>query len=552
MSRPRPGRIARRYAQYRLNELASPETRATGVPLAIWALRRIRLDSKPFSFEDHEYLRSLYDDSSPHVVIIKAAQLGVTTFAILRSFHACLSGLTVIYYFPTKTDVLDFSRSRVGPLIASNSFLARAIRDTDTAGLKQIGDAYLYLRGMMSTVGMKSVPADMVVFDELDEASPDAKALARERLSHSDYRRMVELSNPSLPGYGIDEAYQESDQRHWMLKCFSCGEWTTLEVEFPKKLGEEVRIIRPRPDGTSYRACRRCESELDLGKGEWVAEYPDRPVHGYCISQLISAKIDPGEILREYQRTRNPERFYNLKIGVAWADSQSLLSPSAVLALCGDQGIAEKSDTPCTMGVDTGKVLHVVISRWDGERRRIVYLGVLQEFSELDDLMARFKVSRCIIDALPETHTTRAFAGRFPGRVWLNYFNEHQKGGYRWDEGERIVQENRTETLDASRRVIREGLVLLPRRTPLVEEFAQHLAADAKRLEEDEQTGSQQYRYVRTGADHFSLAFTYDCITWSGEPPGGRGGGVIVGQLTDEEIGEAHELSTVGILNREF
>jgi len=213
-----------------LNELASPEARATGVPLSIWALDKIRLDGKPFSFEGHEYLRGLYDDTTPHVVVIKAAQLGVTTWAILRSLHGCLSGLTVLYFFPTKTDVLDFSRSRVNPLIAANAFLTRAIKETDTAGLKRIGDAYLYLRGMQSTVGMKSVPADVVVFDELDEATPDAKALARERLSHSDYRRMVELSNPSLPGYGIDEAFQESDQRAWMIKCQSCGHWSSMEA----------------------------------------------------------------------------------------------------------------------------------------------------------------------------------------------------------------------------------------------------------------------------------------------------------------------------------
>jgi uncharacterized C2H2 Zn-finger protein len=551
MSRTRR-RDVRGYAHARLNELASPEARATGVPLSQWAIQRIRLDGKPFSFAGHEYLRGLYDDTSPHVVVIKAAQLGVTTWAILRSLHACLSGLTVLYYFPTKTDVLDFSRSRVNPLIETNPFLARAIRETDTAGLKRIGDAYLYLRGMQSTVGMKSVPADMVVFDELDEATPDAKTLARERLSHSDYRRMVELSNPSLPGYGIDEAFQESDQRHWMLKCPSCGKWTAPDRDFPTKLGEEVRIILPGEDGSYFLACPRCQAALDITQGEWVADYPDRTIHGYRISQLISSKVDPGEILREYQRTRHAERFYNLKIGLAWADAQNVLSASAVLALCGAHSIAEKSEAACTMGVDTGRQLHVVISRWNGESRRVVYLGVLQEFSQLDDLMERFQVSKCVIDALPETHATRAFAGRFRGRVWMNYFNESQKGAYRWDEKEYVVQENRTEALDASRKAIRDGLVVLPRRSPLVEELAAHLAANAKRLHEDPETGSQVYRYIRTGADHFSLAFTYDCIAWSGEPAGGSHALAMIGYLTEEEIEDADEMSAVKIMRMEF
>jgi hypothetical protein len=43
----------------------------------------------------------------------------------------------------------------------------------------------------------------------------------------------------------------------------------------------------------------------------------------------------------------------------------------------------------------------------------------------------------------------------------------------------------------------------------VVEDFAKHMAADAKVLDENQETGAMKYRYVRTGPDHFSLAFTY-------------------------------------------
>ena len=42
--------------------------------------------------------------------------------------------------------------------------------------------------------------------------------------------------------------------------------------------------------------------------------------------------------------------------------------------------------------------------------------------------------------------------------------------------------------------------------------IARHVANNAKRLEEDEETGEQRYKYIRTGTDHFSLALTYDCL----------------------------------------
>lgn len=446
------------------------------------------------------------------MIVSKGAQVGGSTWAILRSLFACVRGLHVMYFFPTRSDVLDFSRGRVTPLLLDNPFLAKLMTDTDTAGLKKIGDAYLYMRGMQSQVGMKSVPADMLVFDELDETDPIDKALAMERLGHSDYKRIIEVSNPSLPDYGIDESYQKSDQRHWTLKCPACGKWTAPEQEFPKKLGEEVRIILPREDGSFFLACVHCQAPLNIEQGEWVADFPGRQIHGYRISQLFSSKVAPGEILKEYRTTRYTDRFYNLKIGVPWADLERRLDVSSVLSLCGENLLAERGDGQAayTMGVDTGKDLHaVVLRRINEERQEVVHLAVCREFPDLDELMDRFKVLACVIDGLPETHESRNFAKRHAGRVFLNYFNEHQRGASAWNYQTGIVQVNRTEALDASRQAVRQQKVTLPRQTPIVQVFARHMSADAKVLDEDEDTGAQKYRYIKTGENHFSFAFTY-------------------------------------------
>ena len=503
------------YLRARMFELASPETRAVVEPLAAWSARRIRLDGKPFSFEGHEFLKPIYDDTAPHVCLSKAAQIGGTTWAILRSIHSCIVGLNVMYFFPTRTDVLDFSRSRVSPLLAENPFLKKLMSDTDTVGLKKIGDAHLYLRGMQSSVGMKSVPADLIVFDELDEAEPQAKAMAKERLGHSDYKRILELSNPSLPDYGIDEVYQKSDQRHWTVKCPVCGAWTALDKEFPQKLGREVTIILPRKDGGFYRACPKCRGELDMAAGEWVADFPDRSIHGYRISQLFSSKVDPGEILEEYRTTRYPERFFNLKIGIPWADLERRLDAASVLALCSDSPMAGARDDErawYSMGVDTGRALHTVILRSGPNLKgpeTMVYLGECHEFGELDALMKRFKIGSCVIDGLPETHATREFARRHPGKVHLCFFQENQRGKAAFDQDAQQVVVNRTEALDASRAAVRNKMLILPRRDHVVETFAQHMTCDAKVLDEDEETGVKKYRYVKTGTNHFSLAFTY-------------------------------------------
>lgn len=191
------------------------------------------------------------------------------------------------------------------------------------------------------------------------------------------------------------------------------------------------------------------------------------------------------------------------------------------------------------MGVDTGKLLHVVVSRRpeakeDWAKREVIWIGTVQSYEELDSLMKRYRVSRCVIDALPEIHATRDFSNRHRGSVFLNYFNESQRGSTKWDREQHIVQINRTEALDAAKKGIRDEQVVLPRRGRLLEEFADHLASDAKKLIEDEETGAKSYRYLRIGTNHFSLAFTYDWLALEQERRGSGGlcfafGGTIMG-----------------------
>ena len=106
---------------------------------------------------------------------------------------------------------------------------------------------------------------------------------------------------------------------------------------------------------------------------------------------------------------------------------------------------------------------------------------------------------------------TREFARRRQGNVCCNYFIENPEGPARLE---------RMEALDLSRRVIRESQVLLPRRGPIVEEFATHMAAITKKLDEDDDTSEQKYNYVRSGPDHVSMAFTYCVLGWERESYG--------------------------------
>ena len=213
-------------------------------PLSLWEWAEktpIILDGRPFSFARHEYLKVPYQDNHPHQVEMKAAQMGLTSKASLRMIYGARYGnyRGILYLFPSRSDVTDFSKGRIDPLIGDNpGTIGKWIRDTDSANIKRVWNAFLYFRGMKSRVSLKSIPVDFVIFDELDEAPPNAVDLAMERMGHSEIREVLKLSNPTLPDYGIDRAFQETDQRYWMLKCPSCGAWTCLEETFPDCLIE--------------------------------------------------------------------------------------------------------------------------------------------------------------------------------------------------------------------------------------------------------------------------------------------------------------------------
>jgi hypothetical protein len=469
----------------------------------------IILDGKPFTFDRHEYLRTPYQDNHPNITEMKAAQLGLTSKAMLRVVYgARYRGYRgILYLFPSKSDVTDFSRGRIDPLIDDNpETIGKWIRDTDAANIKRIWNAFLYLRGMKSRTGLKSVPADLVVFDELDEAPQNAVDMAMERLAHSEFKEVMKLSNPTLPDYGIDKAFQQTDQGYWLLKCRKCGESTCLEDTFPDCLLEV--------GGKVIRACSRCKAELNPALGEWVAKKPSiTDKRGYHYSQLFSQFVDPAEILHQFRTTTNRQDFFNLKLGQPYVEAENRLSIEEVLSLCGRDGINSVDPGPCSMGVDQGKDLHVVIGKrdyWKGAR--IIYLGVSKDWEELDRLMKVFHVSRCVVDALPETRNARAFAERHKGKVLLNYYFEHQKGSYRWNEKDLTVACNRTESLDASHNEVMNGKVILPKECGIVRVFAEHLHNVAKKLEEDEETGSKRYVYVRLGPDHFRHAHNYEAI----------------------------------------
>lgn len=437
--------------------------------------------------------------------------MGVSTYCIIWTLWLCKTKQVprgLIYWLPTKSNVSDFVSTKVDDFIDENAMTLGGLKsDKFNVGLKYFYGVPTYWRGLESKSGVKSISADAAVYDEFDEADQAQVTQARQRLSASTVKISRELSVPTIPDFGINKRFQETDQCHYAFKCSACSTWNILEENWPNAFLQKL-------DGSYYRACKKCQKELDVTEGEWVQKQ-NKQMRGYQISQLYSPFVTPTEIMADYFNTQFPGHFSNHVLGLPYLAAEDRVDFEMAINSCDPtRSMLNSNIKPCAMGVDVGSVLHVTILE-AGQPYKVVHMKEYKTFEELDAIILKFNVKEAVFDALPETRKVREFIARHQYRAWACFYNDNQKGNYAWKEDERIVQVNRTESMDVGTLAFVNKKISLPQRTPAVEEFCKHVANVAKVAEEDSETGSKRYIYKKLGPDHYRHSLNYAMIASS-------------------------------------
>jgi len=512
-----------------------------------WAFsNEIKLVAAKFSWSGHEFQQRPMSVRPPEKVIRKSTQGTFTEGEVLNTLQGMITGYYkkgVYYLFPSKDKVSDFSKSRFKPLIDDNpDIIGQFVKGTDSATLKRIRDAFLYFRSgrlgqdiggrgdMKSSANLKGDPADHAVFDEYDEMDMKSEEFVDGRLAKSEIGTKSFLANPTIPDYASDTKFQKSSQEYWHCKCIHCGWYTCLDLEeyWPED-GSPCLAIRWRKDGTAYRACRHCGKELYPQLGQWVAKKPDiKDILGFTIGHASYPWINVTKLLKVWE---SPDvdrgNFIRLRLGRPYIEAENRLTHQQIYDCCGKQGMYDSDAGSCSMGVDQGggegDLFHVVVGKkitiHSTIKAQILKLSILKGWDELDKYMKRFNIYRCVIDGLPNQKDAYKFANRHKGKVFLSFFSEHQSGPYKWDEKDFKVNSYRTDAMDESHEELAAGALLLPHRSKLVDKYADHCHATAKKLETDEKTGTKRYIYIPKlgGPDHFRLAQAYETMARMGK-----------------------------------
>jgi hypothetical protein len=161
------------------------------------------------------------------------------------------------------------------------------------------------------------------------------------------------------------------------------------------------------------------------------------------------------------------------------------------------------------MGADIGKLIHVVIGYPEGNKLVVLYAGRVKEFSDLHDLAISFNVKSAVLDMEPETRKAREFQAGEKYKVYLCDYAENMKVDKKENDDTGVVVVRRTEICDTTHQLFAKQTIIIPRRSPEIDEYATEVSSIAKVLEEDQVSGSKKYTYRKPGADHYRHATNY-------------------------------------------
>jgi len=397
-------------------------------------------NGSPLEFKNHKFLLRPMADMSPEQVIMKPSQVGWTVLVGINKslWLAKYMKANVIYTMPSRTAIKDFVSPKVDPIIMQNPVYQEWMGKTDSSALKAVGDRFIYFRGSWEETAAISISGDVLINDEADRSNQKVLETYRTRLDASralrpDLGFVWQWSNPSIPGYGVDEMWQKSDKKHWFVKCPHCN--YEYYLKFPDNIDFEREIY-------ICAKCKRYLSDEARRDGRWVVKNSKSNISGYWLSQLVVPWITAADIIAKSKKDLSI--FHNFCLGLPYISKDQSVSRSTILN-CIVPTVNARIGV--VMGVDNGITKTVVIGNVHG----IFKVYETDSWEEIEQDFLRYQATM-VIDANPYPVMPKKLAQKYPGKVFVHYFVQEQKDlqVIKWGTSDRrnVVVSDRTKIID--------------------------------------------------------------------------------------------------------
>ena len=305
------------------------------------------VDEAPYQVEP---LDCLIDEDKGNVTIMSGVRAGKTTIAsIISSYFVKNEPCTIIYYNATEDLAKAYSNEYVRDVFAKSPSLKILVPDSRSKlsyrpqQREFINTAKIYCFSIQSPGATRHYSARMVIMDEVskyaDLPDGDPVELAENRTNNSPDAIHVYISTPTMDGFcRIQELFEQSDQRHYNVKCPHCGGFHTIEFhENDPKKGICWNEDKNSQVLDAWHVCPHCKEKQfheDKPKlyedARWVKAKPEVKDHaGFHISALYSPWYSFIKIVEKYKKAKGNyqklKSFHNEILGLPFKNPISEL-----------------------------------------------------------------------------------------------------------------------------------------------------------------------------------------------------------------------------------
>ena len=472
-----------------------------------------------FDFHDRPWLLDILTDWTPTIVLTACAQVGKSvTFSIKSLFAIKYLRFNAIYTMSSDDDVREFVSSKMNKIIQANYHEFEGM-ETDNIERKELNDRFIFFKGTNSKTAAISTTADLLIHDEISRSDQGAIETYKSRTKASQYKGRWMFSNPGTERDELDQQFQKSDQKEWVITCPHCRNEHYLS--WPESIDLERKCY----------ICRECKEPIrDDGRrdGKWVAQNPGSKISGYHISHLMCPWISVEEIIEDSEG--DPAYFNNFVLGKSYSPGDLSVTKTTILDIWTPKNLDDTGNR--FIGIDVGNIKHYVIRSEKG----VLKMGRFTKDSELDDILAMWKPTAGVIDAMPNTTLSRYIVETYPF-MKMSYFMENSNNPQTivwWGEGDKkgIVYSFRDRILDQFLMAMVEAKWLIG--VPADEQLRLYIKHFETLRREKVVNNKGIERYVwesTTGEDHYVFADLYSYLALLGQ-----GAGVFYGQITKEDV----------------
>ncbi len=317
-------------------------------------------------FDRWPFLKEIYQNDAPDIVLIGAAGWGKTLYCIADDIAKAACDLRVFHVMDNFVKRDRFVLGIIDPMLSSNAYCIGMMRhaksrsrEMDSARFKHFGDGSINYVGSNSDSDFATYRADCASVDEHQLCDRNNLRRIFHRMTGSDWGFINLMGNPRGIGTAENQnlhwEFLQTDQRQWHIPCPSCNVfqvlgWWSHFVEETKNEHGVITAVKQRDENWDEEGplemrpvCTNCgEPMYRLSQdGKWIATAPGKRRRGYQLSSLynptaVLAGNGPKSLLTFYRKgLHNPNDmadFVNDQLGMPHSTTGSSITEDMLQA----------------------------------------------------------------------------------------------------------------------------------------------------------------------------------------------------------------------------